>query len=73
MWKRRLVFNAIFFAGTMVAAFGWMGELRDWPQLVVDFLKFGNLAIAGHVFQIVGIFGSLLIPDASEEKRDNFE
>ena len=70
MWKRRLGFNAIFFIGTLIAAFGWMGELRDWPQVVVSFLKFGNLAIAGHVLQIIGAFGIMLTPDAEEERKD---
>jgi len=73
MWKRRLGYNAIFFIGTLVAAFGWMGELRDWPVAVVNFLKFGNLAIAGHVLQIIGAFGSLLTPDVDEDERKEFE
>jgi len=70
MWKRRLIFNAIFFVGTLLAGFGWMGELREWPQGVNEFLKFGNLAIAGHVIQIIGLFGNLITPDTSEEKKD---
>jgi len=70
MWKRRLIFNAIFFAGTMIAGFGWMGELRDWPIAISKFLKFGNLAIAGHVLQIIGLFGSLLTPNSEEEVEE---
>ncbi len=73
MWKRRLGFNSIFFVGTLFAAFGWMGELRDWPVAVSEFLKFGNVAIAGHVLQIIGLFGSLLTPDAVEESKRDFE
>jgi hypothetical protein len=70
MWKRRLGFNAIFFIGTIIAIFGWMGELRGWPQASNPFLAFGNFAIAGHILQIIGIFGSLITPDAKEEKKD---
>ena len=70
MWKRRLIFNTIFFIGTLIAAFGWMGELRDWPVAILSFLKFGNIAIAGHVLQVIGVFGIMLIPDAEEEKKD---
>ncbi len=73
MWKRRLIFNAIFFVGTLIAGFGWMGELREWPQAVTAFLKFGNLAIVGHMIQIVGLFGSLLTPETIEEKTKDFE
>ena len=50
-----------------------MGELRDWPHVVVDFLKFGNLAIVGHVLQIIGVFGSLLTPDTEEIVEDDSE
>lgn len=73
MWKRLLLFNAIFFVGTLIAGFGWIGELRDWPVAVVEFLKFGNLAIAGHVLQIVGIFGSMLTPDVLVNEQKEFE
>ncbi len=69
MWKRRLGFNTIFFIGTMVAAFGWLGELRDWPPAANAFLAFGNFAIAGHVLQIIGAFGIMLMSDAEEEER----
>ena len=47
-----------------------MGELRQWLPMVAGFLKFGNLAIAGHALQVVGAFGSLVTPDAEEEAED---
>jgi len=71
MWKRRLVFNAIFFIGTLLAGIGWIGELRDWPKPVADFLRFGNVAIVGHILQIAGLFGSLLTPDREEVDEDH--
>jgi len=76
MWRRRQFFAAVFFFGTMIAAIGWIGELRDWPMLVIKFFKFGNLAIAGHVLQIVGAFGSLLTPDYEkvvDDQRNDFD
>jgi hypothetical protein len=69
MWKRRLVFNLIFFIGTLIAAIGWLSELREWN------LRLGDLAIAGHAIQIAGIFGNLLTPDETglEEDHKEFE
>ena len=32
MWKRRLVFNLIFFIGTLLAGVGWLSELREWRK-----------------------------------------
>ena len=66
MWKRRQIFNAVFFIGTIIAAVGWIGELRDWPIVVVNFFKFGNLAITGHILQIIGAFGILVTPEGIE-------
>lgn len=71
MSKRRQFFNAIFFLGTMLAAFGWMGQLRQWPGAISKFVKFGTIAIAGHVIQVVGAFGNLLTPDREEVSDDN--
>ena len=60
MWKRRLVFNLIFFIGTLLAGVGWLSELREWR------IHLGNLALIGHVIQIIGAFGNLLTPDDDE-------
>jgi hypothetical protein len=73
MWKRRQLFNAIFFLGTLLAVIGWMGDLRDWPPLVENFFKFGNLAITGHALQVLGAFGNMLTPDAEEVVEENRE
>ncbi|MEP7235057.1 MAG: hypothetical protein ABI778_07155 [Ignavibacteriota bacterium] len=70
MWTRRLALNAIFFVGTILAAFGWLGELRDWPELAAVFLRFGSFAIAGHVLQIVGAFGIMVMPDEVRDEKD---
>ena len=70
MWKRRLVFNLIFFVGTLLAGVGWISELRQWP------VRLGILAVIGHSVQIIGAFGNLLTPDAyedlEEEKKKDF-
>jgi hypothetical protein len=71
MWKRRQFFNAIFFLGTLVAAIGWLGDLRDWPALAATIFTFGNIAIAGHVVQVLGAFGNLMTPDAEEVVEEN--
>lgn len=70
MWKRRLVFNLIFFLGTVVAGVGWISELREWR------VDLGILAVIGHSVQVVGAFGNLLTPDDDEnskEERKDFE
>jgi Zn-dependent protease len=64
MWKRRLVFNLIFFVGTLLAGIGWLSELREWR------IQLGNLAVAGHAIQIAGAFGNLLTPDDGENAED---
>jgi hypothetical protein len=71
MWKRRQLFNAIFFIGTVIAAIGWVGELRGWHLRSSNF-SFGNFAIAGHALQIIGLFGNLMTPDAVKD-RNEFE
>ena len=50
----------------MLAGVGWLSELREWR------IHLGNLALIGHVIQIIGAFGNLLTPDDSEsaEQRD---
>jgi len=70
MWKRRQIFNTIFFAGTLIAAFGWIGELRDWHLVISYHLKFSDFAIIGHAIQIIGAFGSLVTPDVVEVLDD---
>jgi hypothetical protein len=69
MWKRRQLFNAIFFLGTIIAALAWIGEMKGWHTDSYR-IKFGNIAIGGHIIQIIGAFGSLVTPDAEEEKKD---
>jgi len=69
MWKRRLVFNLIFFIGTLLAGVGWISELREWT------VHLGILALIGHCVQIIGAFGNLLTPDENEkfEEEKDFE
>jgi hypothetical protein len=71
MWRRRQLFNAIFFLGTVIAAAAWIGELRDWQPFITYHVKFGNIAIGGHILQIIGAFASLLTPDAVEISGDD--
>ncbi|MEI8133793.1 MAG: hypothetical protein WCH46_01800 [bacterium] len=55
--------------GTLLAAIGWAGDLLPFRlPLLLQVLKFDNMAIFGHVLQIIGAFGMLLIPEQVVEK-----
>ncbi len=56
----------LFFLGTIVAVAGWLGgfaTLRFTASLS------RNIAIVGHIVQIVSVIGAMLVPE--EGHRDN--
>ncbi|HEY3875406.1 MAG TPA: hypothetical protein VGM92_08000 [Candidatus Kapabacteria bacterium] len=59
---RQFIFTFLFLIGTLIAAAGWYAEWRN--LLSVPFDRW--LALAGHLLQVAGVFGSLLTPDYIE-------
>ncbi|HYM19763.1 MAG TPA: hypothetical protein VEW28_02035 [Candidatus Kapabacteria bacterium] len=57
---KRLLFGALFFIGTLAAAIGWLFS----SKLVM-------LAVAGHTMQVIGVLGTMLMPDHSKEEDIN--
>jgi hypothetical protein len=61
--RRQQVFLYLFLLGTVIAAVGWIAE---WNYLgnIAPLLSYPEIiAGAGHLLQVVGAFGSLLIPE----------
>jgi hypothetical protein len=54
----------LFFLGTLLAGAGWFAELRGYP---IDLVY---VTIVGHVLQVIGAFGHLLIPEALDDEED---
>jgi hypothetical protein len=67
MSRRRLLFMLIFFTGTVLAALGWYAEWR------LILLNVNTIIVAGHVLQVVGMFGYMLTPDAIVRIKDQHE
>ena len=65
--RRRLLFTATFFVGTIVAAIGWFIEWKGLNHLSHLLGRLTILALIGHALQVIGMFGSLLTPDEVEE------
>jgi hypothetical protein len=59
VWQRRLLFSIVFVFGTIAAVIGWLADLKD-----IHLAKYA--AIGGHVFQVIGLLGSMLTPDRIE-------
>jgi hypothetical protein len=66
MWKRRLLFSLVFAIGTLVAVYGWLSEVRTKPKL-------RYAAMIGHLIQVVGAFGAMIVPDEQRETGDLHE
>lgn len=62
-----MLFMLIFFTGTVLAALGWYAEWR------LILLNVSTFIVAGHVLQVVGMFGYMLTPDAIVRIRDTHE
>jgi len=60
MWKRRLLFSLLFTLGTLIAVYGWISEMNARH-------KVRYVAIAGHVLQVIGAFGSMIVPDSEAD------
>jgi hypothetical protein len=67
MPRRRLLFMLIFFTGTVLAALGWYAE---WRFIL---LSVNTIIVAGHVLQVIGLFGYMLTPDAIVKIKDSHE
>ena len=65
MWRRRFVYSALFFLGTLLAGAGWLAELREYP---IDLLY---VTIGGHLLQIIGAFGHMLTPESIVDEEDD--
>jgi hypothetical protein len=57
----------LFFTGTVLAALGWYAE---WRFIL---LSVNSIIIAGHVLQVIGLFGYILTPDAIVRIKDKHE
>ena len=66
---RRFFFSYLFFAGTLIAAIGWLAEWKHLEQFYPVFHHAAMIAAIGHAAQIVGALFSLVTPDR-EENRD---
>jgi NADH:ubiquinone oxidoreductase subunit 6 (subunit J) len=64
VWRRRFVYSALFFLGTLLAGAGWFAELRDYP---IDLL---SVTIVGHLLQIIGAFGHMMMPETIDDEED---
>jgi cytochrome c biogenesis protein CcdA len=62
---RRIAFGLLFIFGTIGATIGWIGSWLGYGQV-------GWMAIVGHIVQIIGIIGAMLVPD-EVEVEDNDE
>lgn len=61
--RRQQLFLYLFLLGTVIAAVGWIAE---WKYLgnIAPLLRYPEIiAGAGHLLQVVGAFGSLLMPE----------
>lgn len=67
MSRRRLLFMLIFFTGTVLAALGWYAE---WRFIL---LSVNTIIVAGHILQVLGLFGYMLTPDAIVKIRERHE
>ena len=57
----------IFFTGTVLAVLGWYAE---WRFIL---LSVNTIIVAGHILQVLGLFGYMLTPDAIVKIRDRHE
>ncbi len=64
MWQRRLIFSLVFAIGTLVAVYGWISEINSKP-------KIRYVAIIGHLIQVVGAFGAMMVPDDERDGAAN--
>ena len=53
---RGLIFSLVFAIGTLIAVFGWISEMNAKP-------KIKYVAIAGHLIQVIGVFGAMMVSD----------
>jgi hypothetical protein len=66
--NRQLLFFLLFLCGTIIAGIGWFAE---WEHLAdrIPFFRYSTfIAIVGHAMQVIGAFGSLLMPDYVERE-----
>lgn len=67
----RLFFTCLFFAGTVVAAIGWMADWKHLEQIIPVFHHAALIAAIGHAAQVIGAFFNLITPDRSNVERPN--
>jgi hypothetical protein len=65
---RRFFFSYLFFAGTLVAAIGWLADWKHLEQVFPVFHHAAMIAAIGHAAQIVGALFSLVTPDRSDHE-----
>ena len=72
--EKRLAFGAIFLLGTLVAAVGWLAMSASpiqWLRYLIPGKTANALAIGGHLLQIFGVFGAMLVPDGEVDELQN--
>jgi len=62
-----MVLSFVFFVGTAVAAIGWFAEWKHLKAVYPLFQYAGWMALAGHVLQVIAVFGKLLTPDFEDD------
>jgi hypothetical protein len=67
-WQR--ISALLLFAGTLIAAIGWLVPIRHLERSFEIFRYSSYIAIAGHVLQIIALFGSMLTPDRIEQDEN---